>query len=569
MKQLLLLTFVSTWSILSFAQNRYDIVIDELMADPTPVIGMPAVEWIEIKNTTNAIINLSGWRVADATSQSGAIGTYNLKPDSFLVICATGSLAQLSTFGPALSVTSFPSLDNDGDVISLKAPNGRTIHAVAYTSAWYQNAVKQDGGWTLEMIDTKNPCGGIDNWKASVDTRGGSPSIKNSVDAINADSKAPQLLRAYTNSNTQIVAVFNEPIDSTIAANITNYSLTNGLTITAALPQAPLFNQVFLNTNTALLPNTVYTLTVSNVPDCKGNSIGAFNKARIGLAQDADSLDILVNEILFNPKTNGYDFLEVYNKSNKIFDLNKLFIANKNTAGVIANVKKMSEQPMLFFPGDFIAITENATWIKNNYTVANEDWLVAIPSMPSFNDDEGNAIVLNFQGRVVDALNYKDDWHFKLIDNEEGISLERLSYTDATQKAENWHSASFNSGYATPTAKNSQLINGTAGAGAVSASPKTFSPDNDGVDDVLTINYNVTQNGMLANVTIYNASGVPVRNFKRNDLLGNSGKWIWDGLNDKGEKLPIGFYIIATTIFNTQGKKSEYKNTVVLARRLN
>jgi hypothetical protein len=290
-----------------FAQNRYDVVIDELMPDPTPVVAIPGVEYIEIKNTTSANINLLGWRVADLTSVSGPMASYILKPDSFLIICSSGSVAQLNAFGPTISVTSFPSLDNAGDVISLRNSVGKTIHAVSYTMDWYQNAVKSDGGWSLEMIDTKNPCIGIDNWKASVDIRGGTPGIKNSVDATNSDTKAPQLLRTYTNTANQIVAVFNEPIDSTSGAIIGNYQFSNGITVTNAIPQAPVFQQVILNLSAALVNNTIYTLTVNNVTDCKNNAIGTFNKARSGLPVDADSLNIVVNEFLFNPKPNNVD----------------------------------------------------------------------------------------------------------------------------------------------------------------------------------------------------------------------------------------------------------------------
>jgi len=52
-------------------------------------------------------------------------------------------------------------------------------------------------------------------------------------------------------------------------------------------------------------------------------------------------------------------------------------------------------------------------------------------------------------------------------------------------------------------------------------------------------------------------------------LLGLKGNWNWDGLNENGQKLRVGTYIIFTEIFNLQGKKQQFKNTVVLARKLN
>lgn len=550
------------------AQNRYDIVIDELAPDPTPVVGLPAVEFIEIKNTTGATINLSGWRISDAGAQSGPLPNYNLKADSFLIICTASSVPLLSPFGPTVSVTSFPSLDNDGDVISIRNPAGKLIHSVSYSVDWYQNPVKADGGWTLEMIDTRNPCGGIDNWKASIDPRGGTPGLKNSIDAVNADSKPPQLLRTGTISATQIAAFFNEPVDSTTAATVANYTFSNGINIIAAVPVAPAYTQVNLTLSGPLVGGTVYQLTVNNVTDCKGNSIGAFNKARNGLPVDADSLDLVVNEIFFNPKSGGFDFAEYYNRSNKIFDANKLSIANRNTAGAIANVKKMSETPFLIFPGDYITLTESSSYIKTTFLVKNPDWLIQAPSMPSMNDDESWVIILNFQGKIVDQVFYKDDWHFPLLDNKEGVSLERIDPNGPSQNASNWHSAAFTAGYGTPTAQNSQFKTGNFANGDITVSPKTFSPDNDGMDDILSIAYQMLERGYLANITIFNASGQMVRQLKKNDLLGFSGTWTWDGLNDKNEKLPIGIYVVWTQVFDLKGKKREFKNTVVLARRM-
>ena len=64
---------------------------------------------------------------------------------------------------------------------------------------------------------------------------------------------------------------------------------------------------------------------------------------------------------------------------------------------------------------------------------------------------------LNFQGIVVDEVKYKDDWHFQLIDNAEGVALERIDPGKPGQDPDNWHSAASTAGYGTPTYKNSQF----------------------------------------------------------------------------------------------------------------
>jgi len=418
------------------------------------------------------------------------------------------------------------------------------------------------------MIDTKNPCAGSSNWKASTNTTGGTPGKKNSVDAVNNDQTAPQLKRAYTTDNTTIILVFDEPVDSLKGATVANYSIDGGLTIVNAISISPLFNQVQLKTNNSLAANTVYTITASNISDCKNNNIGATNKAKVGLPADASTGEWIINEILFNPKPNGFDYVEFYNNSNKIFDASKLYIANRNSNGVVSSIKTLSTTPQYIFPEDYIVVTEDADNLALNYLVKNPDNVLVVSSMPSFSDDEGDVVALNFQGNVVDEVKYKDDWHFKLIDNAEGVALERIDPAGPSQNETNWHSAASTAGYGTPTYKNSQYKLVNAVNANIEVVPKVFSPDNDGRDDITTIQYKVTQPGYVANVTVFDAAGRPIRNLVRNGTLGLSGYWNWDGLNDKGNKLPIGTYIVYTEIFNLQGKKDHFKNTVVLARKL-
>lgn len=569
MKLSLLLSLILLLTTVVFSQKRYDLLITELMADPSPTVGLPGNEWLELKNTSSSPVNLQGWRIGDNNGQSGPMPDFLLQPDSLVIVCTGSAVAAMSVFGNTISVTSFPSLDNDGEEIVLKSSDGKIIHAISYTTEWYQNELKKQGGWTLEMIDVHNPCSGISNWKASNNTKGGTPGAINSVDAVNNDQQAPELINAFVKDNSTIVIVFNEPVDSASSSLLSNYIVDGDITLNSTEALSPSFYQVELKTTTSLEQNKIYTITVNNLTDCTGNLIGTKNTAKFGLPADAIASDIIINEILFNPKSAGYDYVELYNRSNKIVDAAKLYIANRNSSGDIGSIIQLTANPFYLFPGDYVVATEDAGNLALNYLVQNPKAVLKNSSLPTFPDDEGFVVILNHQGDVIDEVNYSDDWHFKLIDNAEGISLERVDAEGASQNGDNWHSAASTAGFGTPGYKNSQFKNQQVIAATIEVSPKVFSPDNDGFDDIARIQYKLNEPGYVANLTIFDAAGRPVRNLVRNGTMAITGYWNWDGLNDKGVKLPVGTYILFTEIFNLQGKKQRFKNTVVLARRLN
>jgi hypothetical protein len=566
--KLLLLFSFSLVSFVSLAQTpaRFDVVIDEIMADPLPQIGLPNAEFIELKNVSGRDLNLSGWRLSTSSATSGAFPNYILPADSFLIITSTSNSSSFASFGRVVGIPSFTSLANDGTVLSLTSKEGVTVHSISYTLNWYQNAVKEDGGWTLEMVDTKNPCEGMNNWKASLDPAGGTPGKKNSVDGTNNDLTPPQLLNTYSIDSETIVAIFDEPLDSTSASIAGNYSLNNNSVI-SALAQPPLFDRVMIKLATSLQQKTIYTLTANNVQDCKGNVIAAFNKAKTGVAEEATTSDVIINEILFDPRPNDFDYVELYNKSNKVLDASKIYIANRNSSGTVSSVKKLSERPFYIFPGDYIVVTEDAASLMKEYLVQNPSTVLEISSLPSYPDDKGTVVITNSQGEVVDEVSYSDKWHFALISDAEGVALERVDPTGASQDAGNWHSAASTAGYGTPTYKNSQYKQAETINATIDVKPGIFSPDNDGYEDIATISYQVEESGYVANITIFNSSGKAVRYFVKNATLGLKGSWNWDGLDEKAQKLPIGTYVIYAEIFNLQGKKKQFKNTVVLGRK--
>lgn len=156
--------------------------------------------------------------------------------------------------------------------------------------------------------------------------------------------------------------------------------------------------------------------------------------------------------------------------------------------------------------------------------------------------------------------------HSPILQDDKGVSLERINVNWPTQSTSNWHSASQASGFSTPGYKNSQTYNDSVSTSKIFISPEVFSPNNDGNEDFLTIKINSNSEDKLLNINIYNSSGKLVKHLRRNQLLGVENGFTWDGASDDNRLLPSGIYILHITIQTEQGKASEYKKTCVLRR---
>ena len=548
-----------------YTPQRYDVVIDELFPDPLPQVGLPLYKYLELKNVSKFPINIQGWKITDGSS-TAILPSFQLLPDSFAIVCATNSAFAFAGYGKVLGLSNFPSMNIGGGTIVLKSNSDVTIHAVQYDLSSYKNDLKKDGGWSLEMIDTKNTCAGSANWQASKDNSGGTPGKRNSIDGTLPDNVSPKLIKAFAPTSNMVTLVFNKTLDSLQLASLANYTFDNGLIGLSAEAVSPFFDKVNITLNTSIAAGTIYTVRAGTLSDCTGSTLGQNNSAKFGLAQVADSMDLVVNEILYNPLPGGVDYIELYNRSKKIIDLSKIYLANRNSSGIVSSITQITSESLLLFPGEYSLLSSNTAAVKSQYITTNPEAFVQMNSFPTYSIASGNVILLNFEGTILDEVNYTDKWHFELISNKQGVSLERIDYNAASVKS-NFQSAATSVGYGTPGYKNSQFSEPGNLTGEITVTPEVFSPDNDGTDDFLTINYNFPEPGYVANVTIFDAAGRPVRYLQKSSLSGVKGFFRWDGLDDKSQQLPQGMYIVYTEIFNTGGKTKKFKNTVVLARR--
>ena len=549
---------------------KYDVVFNEIMANPTPTIGLPAHEYIELYNTSDFPIDLQGWTLQHGTTEREITGG-TIPPKGYIVLTHSAALDEFAAFDnvvavPGLSTTA---LINAGTLLILYDKEDNLISWVRYDESWYGDPSKSDGGWALEKIDPYNYCQGAENWKASTDTHGGTPGMVNSVMGSNPDLDAPYLLRAGYVSPDRISIFFNESMDIELLAKAENYFVTPGSNeVTASVIYFPDAMRVDLFLKEPIETGIIYKVEASALlTDCAGNHLTG-NVVQTGMPEVADSMDVVINEILFNPPDRGVRYVEIYNRSEKIIELKDHILSSKDTImGVLSGVREISEESWLLFPDDYMVLTPDPDVVKSQYMTINPMNFIHM-SMSPMTNNSGIVVLASKGQQVIDMMIYEDDMHYALLTDKKGVALERLNYHRPTQNRSNWHSAAQSAGFGTPGYKNSQFtVDPEDRQEVFDVYPKVFSPDNDGVDDVLNIGYSLGNPGYTANIRIFDSRGRLVKNLSRSFLLATEGVITWDGTTDDNLKADVGIYIINIELFDPEGNVRNYRKTAVVAAK--
>lgn len=540
-----------------------DVVINEIMADPTPVVGLPEAEFVELYNATDdKTFDLAGWTFGDGGT-TATLPAYLLTPHAYVLLTSTVNEPLFAAVPGRLGAASFPSLNNDGDPLSLQAPDNTVIDAVTYALGWYHDAVKDDGGWTLERIDPTAPCSGPANWTASTAPAGGTPGVENSVYSTVPDTQAPALTAVAVDSPTAIALTFSEPMDE--ASLLTgSYTLVPAIGIANVAVPDPA--HAVLTLASPLTAGQLTTLTVTGVTDCPGNAIGTANTATFALPEPVAAGDVVINEVLYDPPTGGSDFVEIYNRSQKVLSLAGWLLANEDD-GVVDDRVPITTEALLLLPGAYLLLTEDAEITRSAYPLAHADRFRET-DLPSYNNGTGTVVLLGPDSALLDRFTYDDDLHFELLNTTEGVSLERIDPARPSDDPSNWHSAAADVGFATPGYVNSQHAPAAAAQGELSIDPAIFSPDNDGHQDVLTIGYRFREAGFVGTMKVFDIAGREVRTLMDNVLLSATGAISWDGIMGTGELARMGPYVVYLEAYDLSGNVEEFRSTVVLAHRL-
>ena len=544
-----------------------DVIISEIFADPSPSLGLPEFEFVELYNRSAKYIDLGQLQISSGGTPQ-EIESLVMAPGAYVIVCDEDAAEFFASFGTVVRVTNFPSLTNGGDEIQILDRQDNEIISVSYDLSWYKAPEKQSGGYTMELVDLSADPGCSGNWYGSLASIGGTPGEPNSWLGQSPDQTGPVLLGAFAESSFEVILTFDEPL-SGIDTGLEKFAADPSLTIIDAQPVSGNANQVLLTFDQDFEPGTKYQIiTSSDILDCLGNQPTEDQIASFGIAEPPLALDLVINELLFHPQTGGEDFVELFNRSGKIINLRDFQLINSTKES--GNRSQSIKTDHLIFPGEYVVITDIPADILDRYSTGGIATFIE-QDLPTLDARAGN-ITLQYGGIQIDAFNYEDSFHFPLLREERGVSLERIDSELPTQTPDNWQSAASTVGFATPGLPNSQIRRPGASSspldGIIMLYEKTISPDGDGFQDVLIIEYETPGPGYLLNASIFDLEGRQIRVLANNELLASRGNLKWDGTTGEGNKARIGIYLIWFEIFDAQGNIMAAKEPIVVAGQL-
>lgn len=384
------------------------------------------------------------------------------------------------------------------------------------------------------------------------------------------DEKDPELIALEIAQANHLKLEFSEALNPESVQNLENFSVDQGIGHPILIQADDGLQRLDLFFSSSFEENQSYQLSLQNIQDFSGNMMeeSSFEFTYFVVREN----DLVINEILFDPFEGCEEYVEIYNRSNK--DLNLKHI---NLGRIKYNFPNppdttfcdISDSSIYIQPGEYWVLTPSPEEVKNCYTTDFPDRIIEVSKMPDLINKEGYLFLISDSGILIDEVCYREDMHHPSLNFTDGVALEKIHFDALGNNKNNWQSATKNVGFGTPTYQNSQFSDAETSIEKIIISPEVFSPDQDGVDDLISISLNFQEGGNSINIFIFNSAGQQIRYLVKNELSGMNAIYFWNGLNEENRQVAAGIYIIYVEIFNLNGGSEQIKKTVVLARKFN
>jgi len=548
----------------SFAKiRRNDILISEIMARPNPVVGLPNCEYVELHNfgVPDTVV-LKNWRLRINNSNKN-LPEIRIPPNGYVFLVASSCNEYQDADEPNMYRVSSLGIADAGTRLVLYNTEDEVIHEVTFSNTWHKNKHKVAGGWSLEMIDPRNPCTGENNWDSSVLDTGGTPGKQNSIFGSNPDFVPPEIEKVTVVDSMQLRVFFSETIFFHPSRVLQLFEIDKNIGI-ASVSEAPPDNRILqIALSNPIQRNILYTLTMKDtIWDCAQNATVGDKSYRFALPSVPQPFDVVINEVLFNAKNNSRaEFVELYNRSQKVIDLAALRIGSGGADLPDKSVTAVSSG-FLLFPGEYVALCRNKAVTEQQYYPPYPNRLIQCDSLPSYTNSSGVVFLSDRSFNTIDRFQYNDKMHYPLLASVSGVSLERVNFDRETQNPNNWKSAAESYGFATPGYQNSQFSNSNNYEEVMKVIPEVFSPNQSGYSDYAEIHCNFEESENRVSIAVFDRQGNLMKTIINNQICAQNEIFLWDGVSDRNYRVPPDLYIIKMEYWNLNTQRKTIRKTV-------
>ena len=529
-----------------------DIVITELMTDPEPRVYLPPCEYVEIYSRYEEVIDLTGWTIR--INNSGyALDSAELSPGGYLVLTHENCAGHYGSTTLQTVIGSMTALTNSGGDVGLYDRYGRMIHRVEYEAMDRYDRDRAEGGWSLERIDINNLCGGHENWTVSAGWKGGTPGEENSLIAEVPDLESPLLQYIGVPDSASVSLTFDEHLllqpGEEEWFTVDGVPANNDFTI---LPAA--FRTVGLTLKEAIGAGVDYELKIAFAGDCAGNIVEEVQR-RFRKPELPRSGVPLINEIMYDPVQGGSEYIELHNQGEDFLDLYDLKLRVTDPGSMEGTLVELSEDPRLLFPDAKVVLAKNSRALREEWGLGRDVDVVEVGDWRSLPNGGACIQLTDRSGVLIDQCCYHDSLHHDLVGVTTGVALERIHSGSCASLSQCWTSAAASVNYGTPGMQNSHSRLPSEPGNTFELYPEVFSPDNDGFEDILEIRLQVTGENRLVDIFITDLNGIRVREIVFRGITGSGDIYSWDGLDNSGNIVLPGIYIVHLGIAGDRGMR--------------
>lgn len=529
-----------------------DVVITEVMANPSHAAALPEAEYIEILNRTQHPLSTAGWVMGYGTSLY-QLPQSTIAPGQYVILTHERHSAEWDACGvnSRIDMPRFPAIANESERYFFIADSCNTLLAWhLFSPDCITDSFKRKGGFSVELTDTSLAESPRQAHKASCDRRGGTPGEPNSVQEKCNVAFAPSLASASLTPEGKVRLTFNAPASAVTLADRHSYTIGG-----AAPAQVTAETANLLCTEAEIdmqLPDGENEITLQGLATPGGTPFAVPGSIVLAPGTAPAAGNIAVTEIMFKADDTVPEYIELHNTTGTHISLDGLWVEAAGTDRTYRNPVQVSEGPLQIAPHAYVCLTAGQQQVTDRY--GTPAWNIIAMKLPALANDGGYIRLSLASAETVDEAVFSNDSYPAAMKDMKGISLERISTDLDPMSPQSWLPATQAADYGTPAAPNSQHYEGGAPAhSAFTPSTDVFTPDDSGSHTFLAIDYDLPGTGYTADVTVFDSRGTTVRHVARRELLPQQGTLVWDGQDDSGSTVRRGIYVVVIKADGPQG----------------